>query len=310
MKLNKIAAIALAAVAMTACSDDDSKDLNNVAGVTVNMEKATLTTRENAKIFNVPVAVTGETNGKVIVTVETTPTAGANEAVADVNYIVTSYSVIIPAGATTGNIEICAVDNEDENDARFFDVTLTNVEGAALGTQTTTVVELRDNDTDPYDKLAGKWVMECTSVFNGGDDGPFDLDMETPDPVEEAEYYGNEVYGFGVDGYNFAYVTFNYGYNEITEQITMSIQTGSYASSSILNFTQFKGVFVGASAYNQTGDPGDDIPLVVTTNEKGFVTSLEPVSASAMYFLQVFDYPDMNFIGYYDGWGGMYFEKK
>ena len=54
MKLNKIFAVALAALTMTACSDDDKLELNTASGVSVAMEDATFTIGENVDLFNVP----------------------------------------------------------------------------------------------------------------------------------------------------------------------------------------------------------------------------------------------------------------
>ena len=42
MKFNKIYAIALAALTLTACSDDDDNGLNSTSGVTVQMQQSTM----------------------------------------------------------------------------------------------------------------------------------------------------------------------------------------------------------------------------------------------------------------------------
>lgn len=306
MKLNKIFAIALAALTMTACSDDD--DFNSVSGVSVQMKNATMEVRENGNIFNVPFEVTGEANGPIVVYVETSPT-GTEPAVADENYIVTSTTIIIPAGTTEGSVEICPVDNEEENETRTFNVTIVKVEGATIGSQTTTVVGLRDNDSDPYEKMTGAWTLKCQTVFNSGTDGPFSISMQTPDPESEAEYYGHELYGFGLKGYDFIYVTLNYAYNEITDETTMSIQTGSFATTSTINFG-FTGIVVGSSQYPADGmNFGADIPLTYGVDASAGVEYWE-ADPNAMFFLSVLPYPALNQnMEFWDGWADIRFER-
>ena len=310
MKLNKIFAIALAALTMTACSDDDD-DFNTASGVSVQMQSATLETRENTKVFNVPFEVVGKANGPIVVYVETSPT-GTEPAVADENYLVTSNRIIVPAGETVGYVEICPVDNNEENETRTFNVTITKVEGANIGAQKTTTVGLRDNDSDPYEKMAGTWTMVCSTVFSNGDDGPFTLSVETPNPddPDEAEYYGYELYGFGLSGMSNVYVTLNYGYNEITDEVTMSIQTGSFASTTVFNFGSFEGVFIGSSQYPASGmNFGSDIPLTYGVDEANGVEYYE-ADPNVMYFLSVVVYPELNQnMGFYDGWRGIRFER-
>ena len=62
MKLTKICAVALAAIAFAACSNEDEISWNN-AEATVSMGKAELVSKENKGIVNVPVSVDGKRNG-------------------------------------------------------------------------------------------------------------------------------------------------------------------------------------------------------------------------------------------------------
>jgi len=307
MKLNKIFAIALAALTMTACSDDD-ENFNSASGVTVNMAKTSMEVRENGSIFNVMMDVTGKANGPIVVYVETTPT-GTDPAVANENYIVTSQKIIIPAGETSAGVEISPIDNDEENETRTFNVTITRVEGGAVGSQATCTVGLRDNDSDPYEKMTGQWTMQCSSVFTNGDDGPFKLNMQTPDPEEEEEYYGHELYGYGLKGHDFLYMTFNYAYNEISDEVTMSIQVGSFATLSLINFG-FQAIVVGSSQYPADGmNFGQDIPLTYGVDE---TTGMEywEVDPSTMYFLAVVPYPSLDSMeGFWDGWRNIRIER-
>lgn len=306
MKLTKIFAIAVAALALNSCSDDDN-DFNTATDVTVDMAQPTMTTRENSKFLYVPIKVTGDANGPIVVTVETTPT-GTEPAVADENYLVTSYEIIIPADTKEGSVEIVPVDNIDENDPRTFNVTIKSAQGAKLGTDLTTLVTLKDNDQDPYEKMTGTWEMTCSSVFTNGDNGPFTLTMETPDPDEEAEWYGHELYAFGLKGYDFVLLPFNFAYNELTDEVTMSIQVGSLCTTSLINFG-FQAVVVGTSVYSPgTVNFGHDIPVTVTGYDK-----IEQTDPDDMFLLTVMPYSggvQMQNKGYWDGWYNITLTRK
>lgn len=307
MKLNRISFIALGALLFTACSSDD--DFNTAADVTVDMKLADYSIRESGNIFQLPIEVKGTANGPIVVYVETTPYS-SNPAEADVNYSVTSNRIIIPEGVTTGYVEIQPIDNVDENDSRYFDVTIARAEGAQIGAKKTTLVEIKDNDQDPYEKMTGKWIFNCSSIFNNGDSGPMELIISTPDPDNdsEAEYYGHELYAYGLKGSSFLYVPLNFEYDEATDEIKMSIQVGSLCTSSIINFG-FNGVVAGASVYAPGQmEFGQDIPLVVTRNG-ATVTNLAPVDPEAWFLLMVMEYPSMNARGYFDGWTDMSFSR-
>ena len=144
MKYIKLFMFLAVASVFAACSDDDSS-WNTAADVTVNMKNPTMKVKENVGIFNVPVVVTGETNGPVKVNV-TVKDAGANPAKKDVNYLVTDTTIVITEGE--GNVEIKAVDDDDINDPRTFDVNIVSAEGAKVGTQATTAVTIRNMDYD------------------------------------------------------------------------------------------------------------------------------------------------------------------
>lgn len=97
MKLNKIFAIALAALTLTACSDDD--DINT-ANVTVNMQKTEIEVSEDfstGTYYYVPVEVTGESNGPVRVTVKVEG-VGSTPATEGDDYVITSKTIVIPQG--------------------------------------------------------------------------------------------------------------------------------------------------------------------------------------------------------------------
>lgn len=156
MKYIKLLSLLVAVLFLGACSDDDVKK-NSAADVTVSMGTATISPRESAGIVSLPIKVEGPTNGMVSVTVETRE-VGSNPAVENTHYYVTTKKINITG--SEGYVELEMVDNEEINDPRTFEVTIVKVEHAKLNEAAkTTTVEIRDNDSEPYDRLQGTWTM-------------------------------------------------------------------------------------------------------------------------------------------------------
>lgn len=163
MKYIKLLSLLVAVLFLGACSDDDVKK-NSAADVTVGMGTATISPRESAGIVSLPIKVEGPTNGMVSVTVETRE-VGSNPAVENTHYYVTTKKINITG--SEGYVELEMVDNEEMNDPRTFEVTIVKVEHAKLNEAAkTTTVEIRDNDSEPYDRLQGTWTMTYKD-YNG-----------------------------------------------------------------------------------------------------------------------------------------------
>lgn len=270
MKLSKIFFITLACLSMASCSDDDDPVLNSTSGVTVSLENSftypdrtpatsdTLFVDENAGIFNLPIVVSGVSNGAVVVNVEVvagTPDASKHlDAAEEVNdFVITSKRVLIPAGESIGNVEINAIWPQGviDND-RTFTVRITSAEGATVG-NASTVVTIRNIDS-AYTMMLGAWK------FTGNDyDGipvEYNLTFDTPDPSDPE--YGKMLYAIGFMGYDFVFVPINFEYDVEAENAIMSIPTGEIACTGGINFGSFTGVFATASS---TKLWGDDIKL-------------------------------------------------
>ncbi len=205
MKLNKIFAVALAALAMTSCDDNKAEDypsflggVNSASGVTVSLP-ATFSANENEMPFMVPVTVTGETNGKVVVTVQTKELtalpAGTEPAKVVEHYNVTSYTVNVPAGETTGYIEVMPVWVTGEiNDDRVFEMSIIKAEGASVANASCQVTIV--NIDDPYTSMCGSWTL--SGLDRNGNTVSYKLNVKSVDP--SSDDYGHVLYGFGVFG--------------------------------------------------------------------------------------------------------------
>jgi len=163
MKLNKIFAIALAALTLTACSDDDN--VVNTNDVTVNMQQSSMSVAEDAisgKYYSIPVVISGETNGPVTVTISVSG-EGQEPATEDKDYIITSKTITIPAGETVGEFEFYGTGDNIINIDRQFKATIASAEGAKIGAEKSCLVTLIDEDKflpEAYADVQGSW--SCT----------------------------------------------------------------------------------------------------------------------------------------------------
>ena len=219
MKYNKIFALLLATAAFAGCSKEDISW--NSSDATVGMGQAELVVKENKGMVNVPLVVDGELNGPVEVTVEVAE-VGENPAMEDVHYIVTSKSYVIAEDATEGKIEFKTIDDADINEARTFVITIKNVNGAKVSEAASTTVTLKDNDSQFYEKLQGRWKMN--SVDSKGNTQAWNIKIIG---VDEGEEGYNEVFQVtGIMGYAWTSMTMFYNYDVATKTGYVYIPAG------------------------------------------------------------------------------------
>lgn len=215
MKFSKIFLLAGVALAFASCSEKE--EWNTTGEAVVGMANPTQIISEAKGIFNLPISVTGERNANVQVTVEVAPVEEEGKvltAVEDVHYLVTSKVINVPADKTTANIEIKTVDDVEINNNRQFVVTILSVEGATIDENNkSTVVTLKDNDSNPYDRLSGAWMMEVVSDY----DGPLTFDVSVLTDEEGGSAYEKYCVVTGLSGYSFMTARLDYHFDESTE---------------------------------------------------------------------------------------------
>lgn len=229
MKLFKLFAIALAAVSVTACSDDDNS-WNSVADVTVSMGESAKTISEDVqagKYDYLPIVVSGEANGPIQVTVEVT---GVSEspAVEDKHYVITSKTVTIPAGETSANIEFYATGDNEINDDRQFEVTIVKAEGAAIGSNATCTVTLKDNEgllPAAYESMFGNWTFKASQDTQSGT-VPQEFILTCTGAEEGAEGYLTTLKFTGFMGFSFMEAVANFSFDASTNCAIISFPMG------------------------------------------------------------------------------------
>ena len=157
MNYLKIYTLFLCAVLIAACSDDEEQF--NSGAATVSLQETVMTVKESAGLCTVPVVVTGVHTVTIRVTFELKD----HTAKEDENYIVTTKTLLIPAGQETINFEFKTVDDKVVNDDRSFDIEIADVKGASIGTNNRLTVIIKDNDSSFYETLSGTWIFTGTA---------------------------------------------------------------------------------------------------------------------------------------------------
>lgn len=307
MKLNKIFAVALAVATLTSCDHDTAEDypaflggVNSAAGVTVSLPSE-FSANENEMPFMIPVTVSGKANGKVTVTVQTKQLTqvpeGLEPAIEKDHYIFTSYTVNIPAGETTGYFEVMPVWIQGEiNDDRVFDISIVKVEGATVANADCRVTIA--NIDDPFTAMYGKWKFTAQGSTSSVAK-EYTLNVTGPSP--DSEYYGHELYAYGLRGMSYVFLPLNFEYDAETGTPVVSIQCGTFATDAIITFTGLGECVVLGCQDPQNGNFGDDIPMTYTRGEDGSET-LSMTNMNTPWYLAVMPYPALNAI--YGQWGG------
>ncbi|WP_270358816.1 Calx-beta domain-containing protein [Bacteroides ovatus] len=183
MNYLKIYTLLLCAVLIAACSDDEEQF--NSGAATVNLQETAMTVKESAGLCTVPVVVTGEHTGTIRVTFELKD----HNAKEDENYIVTTKTLLIPAGQETMNFEFKTVDDKLVNDDRSFDVEIADVKGASIGENKRLTVTIKDNDSSFYETLSGTWVFTGTASATNVSNVPVGFSVRVNTAEEGTEAY-------------------------------------------------------------------------------------------------------------------------
>lgn len=250
----------MASVALVSCQDTD--DINT-GKATVAFGQAEYSIKENKGIFNIPIVVSGEQNGPIRVSIEVTSN-GAN-CKEDVNYMITSKEIIIPAKKKQVNVEIKAIDDRIINDDRQFSMHIASASGASVSeTNATTKVTLTDNDDIPYERMAGVWtVTAINKAAESGKDEPITWDMKLDIVDDDDPSYGSLITSSPWAVWDGSTPTFDEEGNTLTHQMTfhhnastgkttVDMKMGSIMFEN-LNFGTIQGIdFSNASIYSAT----------------------------------------------------------
>ena len=242
-----------------ACSSDDDS-WNSAADVTVSMKNPTMVIKENMGLTNVPIEVKGKTNGNVYVTLAVKE-MGSNPAKEDVHYYITDKTISI--SDSIGYVEVEPVDNDEINADRTFEITIVEAKGAKIG-NATTQVSLKDNDSQIYEKLQGKWKL--TGVSRQG--APMESVVKIiGDSDEEDGDYNNTLYLTGM-AVSSSSARLSFHYDEDTKQGYVAFDNlGKYNFIEGYDFTKDLGFMGNIMLHNLSNGQLTSTPIKGTWSE-------------------------------------------
>ena len=242
-----------------ACSSDDDS-WNSAADVTVSMKNPTMVIKENMGLTNVPIEVKGKTNGNVYVTLAVKE-VGSNPAKEDVHYYITDKTISI--SDSIGYVEVEPVDDDGINADRTFEITIVEAKGAVIG-NATTQVSLKDNDSQIYEKLQGKWKL--TGVSRQG--APMESVVKIIGASDEEDGdYNNTLYLTGM-AVNSSSARLSFHYDEKTKQGYVAFDNlGKYNFIEGYDFTKDLGIMGNIVLSNLSNGSLTTTPIKGTWSE-------------------------------------------
>lgn len=242
-----------------ACSSDDDS-WNSAADVTVSMKNPTMVIKENMGLTNVPIEVKGKTNGNVYVTLAVKE-VGSNPAKEDVHYYITDKTISI--SDSIGYVEVEPVDDDEINADRTFEITIVEAKGAEIG-NATTQVSLKDNDSQIYEKLQGKWKL--TGVSRQG--APMESVVKIIGASDEKDGdYNNTLYLTGM-AVSSSSARLSFHYDEKTKQGYVAFDNlGKYNFIEGYDFTKDLGFMGNIMLHNLSNGQLTSTPIKGTWSE-------------------------------------------
>lgn len=157
--------LAVALPFFTSCSEDDDV---NTAECTIGFESSEIVTSEYVTngYLNIPITVTGKRNGPIKLTIEAAGT-GEEPAVEGEHFAITDKTLNLNADTLSNgtiNVEVKIIDDTGMNANRQFTLTITDVNGAEVTTNQTTVTIM--NNDGYYVSLFGEWTLSAMSLVS------------------------------------------------------------------------------------------------------------------------------------------------
>lgn len=140
-------------------------------------------------------------------------------------------------------LEFQVYDNQEINESRLINLTITNVDGATLAGTGKAVLEIADNDNNPYERLMGNWVLTAAdgSSFPVNISGGFTADDEAVNFEKTLVCWGFGGYQEDLTAYGGAYTPLKqpvWYLNYNAEEGTLSARSGALMA----NIWSFNGI--------------------------------------------------------------------
>lgn len=148
---------------------------------TIGFANETYVYKESAGLVKLPIQFTGEPKTYPISFDIVAEVDGTEFKVEDLVHFTQTKGLKYAGDADApAYLEFQVYDNQEINDARHINLTITNVEGATLAGTGKAVLEIADNDNNPYERLMGNWIATAGdgSTFPVNISGGFTADDE------------------------------------------------------------------------------------------------------------------------------------
>lgn len=149
---------------------------------TIGFAQETYKYKESAGLVKIPIQFTGEPKTYPITFDIVAEVEGTEFKVEDlVHFTQTKGLKYAGIENTSAFLEFQVYDNQEINDSRFINISIENVSGATLAGTGKAVIEIADNDNNPYERLMGNWLATDSdgSTFDVVISGGFTTDEET-----------------------------------------------------------------------------------------------------------------------------------
>ncbi|MBE6216737.1 MAG: hypothetical protein E7124_01700 [Bacteroidales bacterium] len=174
-----LAMIAFAAGVLVSC--DETKTPDGAGDATIGFAQEVYTFKESAGLLRIPVAFTGEPKQYPITFDVVAEVDGTEFEVEDLLHFTQTEGLKYAGNEDApAYIEFQVYDNQEINESRFVNLTITNVKGAVLAGTGKASIEIADNDNNPYERLWGNWIAKAAdgSTFDVNISGGFSADEE------------------------------------------------------------------------------------------------------------------------------------
>ena len=144
----------------------------------IGFEKASYSFKESAGLVKIRFAVTGEPKSYPI-SFDVTATSQEGDDVATLLKFTQSEGLkYVGNEKAPAFVEFTLVDNDVINDTKHVTLAITNLKGAELQDGLgTAVLNILDNDNNPYDKLMGDWTFTGEGLDEGDDGASFPVNI-------------------------------------------------------------------------------------------------------------------------------------
>lgn len=211
---------------------------------TIGFEKETYVYKESAGLVKIPIQFTGEPKTYPISFDIVAEVQGSDFKVEDlVHFTQTAGLKYAGDEDAPAYLEFQIYDNQEINESRLINLTISNVDGATLAGTGKAVLEIADNDNNPYERLMGNWVATAAdgSSFPVNISGGFTADDEAVNFEKTLVCWGFGGYQEDLTAYGGAYTPLKqpvWYLNYNGEEGTLSARSGALMA----NIWSFNGI--------------------------------------------------------------------